>query len=176
MKNIFKLTTLLTISHCLLGCTATKIQALSPEDRYTVKRISDGDTIVVIHSGVESRVRFACIDAPEIPHSEEDRNSQNPGDVNQFYWGRQAKKYLQTLIKPGDSIYLTISPKSDRYGRTVAEVRTTSGVFIQQSLIQHALAIPYYLDNCPSSRAIANAATNVKVEFANPQDFRHRKN
>lgn len=55
----------------LLGC-----QTLRPA-QYSVKRISDGDTITVTDTtGTDIKVRFACVDAPEVAHSTKERYSK----------------------------------------------------------------------------------------------------
>ncbi|MEH2083269.1 MAG: PhnD/SsuA/transferrin family substrate-binding protein [Nostoc sp.] len=57
----------------------------SIQSNYQVKQVDDGDTITVTDvSNQEIRVRFACIDAAEVPHSDTEKNSNNPTDINQF--------------------------------------------------------------------------------------------
>jgi len=79
-QKLFLLTTVLVLG--LIGCqlrravTAPQPPATSVapvQATYQVKRIADGDTITVVDSqGADIKVRFACIDAPEVPHSKKE--------------------------------------------------------------------------------------------------------
>jgi len=85
-----------------------------------VKRVVDGDTIVVkvewvaekfnkvIHAGSQYRVRFADINAPELDTEE----------------GVAAKNALASVVKPGMTVYLDVDDVDvfDKYGRIVAVV------------------------------------------------------
>ncbi len=65
------------------------------EVNYQVKRVEDGDTILVSEpSGKEIKVRFACIDTAEVPHSNSEQNSTAPTDKSQFLWGESKKAYV----------------------------------------------------------------------------------
>jgi micrococcal nuclease len=65
-----------------LTTSATPVQA-----NYRVKRIADGDTITVVDGrGRDIKVRFACVDAPEIPHTKQERESYDLADLDQFKW------------------------------------------------------------------------------------------
>lgn len=146
----------------IVGCYA---QAKS--NQYLVKRVSDGDTIAVTNaSGAELKVRFACVDAPEIPHSQAERYSRKAVDKDQFKWGRQAQQRVQQLVKQGaDRVMLNITD-SDRYGRKVSEVRLGDGTFIQEVLTREGLALVYrsYLKNCPSAALVEQAEAEAKQQ------------
>ncbi|AFY90839.1 thermonuclease family protein [Chroococcidiopsis thermalis] len=134
---------------------------------YSVKRVSDGDTIRVVNAkGDEFTVRFACVDAPEIPHSVKERASQSRVDVDQFKWGLQAQQRLQKLIhQGGDRVNLTITD-SDRYGRKVSEVRLGDGTLVQEVMAREGLVLVYtpYLKNCPSAAVVERAATQAQAQ------------
>lgn len=136
---------------------------------YFVKRIADGDTITVTdNSGKDLKVRFACIDAPEIAHTIKEKNSKKAVDKDQFKWGEQAKQRLQQLLKKGgDQVKLTITD-TDRYGRNVSEVRLTDGTLVQQVLTQEGLVQVYkpYLKNCPSADLVQKAEADAKKRRA----------
>jgi len=68
--------------------------------------VGDGDTITVRQGGTRTKVRLACIDAPE--------TAQRP-------YGQQSRQKLKALIPVGSTVRLREKTK-DRYGRTVAEV------------------------------------------------------
>lgn len=149
-----------------------------------VERVSDGDTLVVKDSqGNKFTVRFACMDAPEIPHSRKEQASSRVSDRNQFNWGAKAQLRLEQLVKQsGDRVILNITD-SDRYGRKVAEVRLRDGTFVQQVLLQEGLAKVYrpYLNKCPSRDLVEQAEAKAQQEkigiwsdtkFVNPWEFR----
>lgn len=147
----------------LVGCKA--LENLLGGSGYTVKRVSDGDTLTVTDSsGKDLTVRFACVDAPEIPHSTQEKHSRKATDKNQFKWGNQAKQRLQQLVKQGrDRVTLTVTD-TDRYGRKVSEVRLPNGTFIQQVLAQEGFVQVYkpYLKNCPSAKIVQAAEADAK--------------
>ncbi|MBD2251054.1 thermonuclease family protein [Nostoc parmelioides] len=167
---------------CLMGC-----------DRFfgasgdSVERVSDGDTLVVKDAqGKKVTVRFACMDAPEIAHSNKEKQSKRARDRNQFTWGVKAQERVEQLVKQGgDRVTLNITD-SDRYGRKVAEVRLSDGTFVQQVLIQEGLAKVYrpYLNKCPSKAIVQQAETQAQQQkigiwgdpkFVNPWEYRSLK-
>jgi endonuclease YncB( thermonuclease family) len=163
----------------LMGC-----DKIFPPSGDLVERVSDGDTIKVKQAnGQGFTVRFACMDAPEIPHSKKERDSKSLSDRNQFGWGEKAQARLKSLIeKNSDRVTLKITD-SDRYGRKVAEVRLKDGTFVQQVLISEGLAKVYrsYLNKCPSRDIVEAAEAAAKqqklgvwgdTKFVNPWEYR----
>ncbi len=144
----------------LVGCSA-----LFGSNQYSVKRVSDGDTIAVTEpKGADIKVRFACVDAPEVPHSTQERNSKKAVDRDQFKWGVKAQNRVKQLLdQGGDRVTLKITD-SDHYGRKVSEVRLRDGTFIQEVLTREGLALVYhpYLKNCPSAAAVEQAEADAK--------------
>jgi micrococcal nuclease len=179
MKNVvFWLGTVLVVLS-LYGC-----DRLLPPTGDIVERVSDGDTLVVKDASSKNvTVRFACVDAPEVPHTNKEKSSKLVRDVNQFSWGAKAQARVQQLVtQGGDSVKLNITD-SDRYGRKVAEVRLKNGTFIQQVLLQEGLAKVYrpYLNKCPSKDIIQQAETQAKQQklgvwsdkkFVDPWEYR----
>lgn len=148
----------------LLGCEIL-LKPSTTSATYSVKRVSDGDTLAVTDSsGNNFNVRFACMDAPEIPHSTAEKQSKKALDKNQFKWGVQAQQRLQNLVKQGgDRVALTVTD-TDRYGRKVSEVRLPNGTLVQEALIRDGLAMVYtpYLKNCPSAAVVKQAEAEAK--------------
>ena len=144
----------------LFGCKQ-KIAA----NNYAVKRVSDGDTLVASDAaGKDIKVRFACVDAPEIAHTNAEKNSKNSAQKNQFNWGNQAQQRMQQLVKQGDGrIVLTVTD-TDRYGRQISEIRLPNGTFVQEVLTREGLAMVYhpYLKNCPSASILEQAEAEAK--------------
>lgn len=166
------------LTFSLVGC-----DAFGPT-QYSVRRVSDGDTLAITDSkGANFNVRFACIDAPEIPHSYTEQHSRKAVDKDQFKWGRQAKQRVQQLVEQGgDRVTLKITD-SDRYGRKISEVRLRDGTFIQEVLTREGLALVYrsYLKNCPSAALVEAAEAEAKKQgrgvwsdsrFVEPWDYR----
>ncbi|MBD2243322.1 thermonuclease family protein [Nostoc sp. FACHB-888] len=149
-----------------------------------VERVSDGDTLVVKDTtGKNITVRFACLDAPEIAHTNKEKQSKRSSDRNQFNWGVKAQERVQQLVQQGgDRVTLNITD-SDRYGRKIAEVRLKNGTFVQQVLLQEGLAKVYrpYLNKCPSKDLVQQAEAKAKeqrlgvwsdTKFVNPWEYR----
>ncbi|MEA5579321.1 thermonuclease family protein [Anabaena sp. UHCC 0451] len=149
-----------------------------------VERVSDGDTLALKDAnGKKFTVRFACVDAPELPHSHRENGSRRVRDMNQFSWGVKAQTRVEELIKQsGNRVKLDII-ESDRYGRKIAEVRLKNGTFVQQVLLQEGLAKVYrpYLSKCPSKDIVQQAQTQAQQQkmgvwndgkFVNPWEFR----
>ena len=179
-------------------CAATIIVSLMACDRLfapqgdMVERVSDGDTLVLKDAdGKKFTVRFACIDAPEIPHSQREKKSKITKDVNQFAWGLKAKMRIEELIKQTDNrVKLNITDsdseallQADRYGRKIAEVRLKDGTFLQQVLVKEGLAKVYrsYLSKCPSKDIVQQAEAQAQQQkigvwgdqkFVDPWEYR----
>ncbi|NEP37564.1 MAG: thermonuclease family protein, partial [Moorea sp. SIO3B2] len=75
IQNILKWIVASVLILSLFGCAALLDQL--GIGNYAVKRVSDGDTILVADRfGKDVKVRFACIDAPEIAHSKKEKQSR----------------------------------------------------------------------------------------------------
>lgn len=166
----------------LVGC-----QALFGPAQYSVKRVSDGDTLTVTDArGADIKVRFACVDAAEVPHSTKERASKKASDRDQFKWGVKARARVKQLVdQGGDRVTLTVTD-SDRYGRKVSEVRLRDGTFIQEVLTREGLALVYrhYLKDCPSAAVVEQAEAEAKNQrrgvwsdsrFVEPWEYRSRQ-
>ena len=81
----------------------------------TLKRVVDGDTIIVLDSNQnEVRVRMIGVDTPESVHPDESKNTTD-GDV--------ASAYTKAQLKKGQNLYLEYDQERlDQYGRTLAYV------------------------------------------------------
>ncbi|KAM3106818.1 thermonuclease family protein [Phormidesmis sp. 146-33] len=142
-----------------------------PETKtYQVKRVSDGDTIVLKNG---DKVRFCGIDAPE---------SGQP-------FGRESKANLQKLIDAARGQVMVMETDRDRYGRIVGEVFVkTSGSeekYLNGEQVRSGLAYEYkkYSKSCPNRDAISTSEQRAKSErkgvwsgnYQRPWDYR-RKN
>jgi endonuclease YncB( thermonuclease family) len=100
----------------------------------TVMPVGVGDMLRVHDSDQRQKIRFACIDAPEMAQSA---------------YGQQARQALQALLPIGSTVTLKVQTR-DRYGRTVAEVFTQNGANAGLTLVQQGNAFAYrqYLKQC----------------------------
>jgi len=129
--------------------------------------IHDGDTLRTRSgTGEILKIRFACVDAPELKQP----------------LGQESRNYLRSMInEAGGKVKIQIVDV-DRYGRSVAELWTKSGL-VQSRMTAAGMAFAYdqYSKNCPHWDAVKSsekAAINLKVgvwrspNFERPWDYR----
>jgi endonuclease YncB( thermonuclease family) len=112
-----------------------------PEYEVVANSIHDGDTLRVRSSrGEVIKVRFACVDAPEL---------------NQEPMGKKSRDYLQWLVNRGGNKVKVQAITVDRYGRTVAQLWNNYGL-IQSQMAIAGMAYGYeqYKKDCPNWEAI----------------------
>ncbi len=107
--------------------------ACEAEERYHyVRWVIDGDTII-LQAG--TKVRYAGINAPEIPHDDV------PGEP----FGKEALRENIRLVK-GKKVLLELAEEPrDRFGRILAYVFLPEGIFVQEALVSKGLAFVCYL-------------------------------
>lgn len=110
------------------------------EYRAKINRIIDGDSIVVdIDLGFNTwinnkHVRLYGIDTPECRTKDLDEKAR----------GNMAKSRVESLIQPGDLVYIkTILNKSEKFGRVLGEIFNDEEININMTLLQENLAVPY---------------------------------
>lgn len=130
----------------LVGCTSPRTSAIAPSPEWQIVSVHDGDIIRVRRNNVELKIRFACIDAPELkqPLGEESRN------------------YLRSLLPKGKSVGVKVVDV-DRYGRSVAEV-FADGQLVQAKQAEQGTVYVYqkYLHNCPDAKLVTDAEAIAK--------------
>jgi micrococcal nuclease len=95
-----------------------------------VKRVVDGDTIVVSVNGNNERVRYIGVDTPE---------SVKPNTPVECY-AKVASRLNEEMVG-GKTVILTPGPEQrDRYGRLLAYVRTKEGIDVNRELISRGAA------------------------------------
>jgi endonuclease YncB( thermonuclease family) len=135
---------------------------------WRVLSVHDGDTIRVHQGNRIERIRFACIDAPELKQP----------------LGKESRDFLKNLIaRGGDRVTLNIVD-TDRYGRQVAEV-FANGQLVQAQQVQQGMAYVYqkYLSNCPAAASVQQAEAIAQQQRAGvwasnqqkPWEFRNSK-
>lgn len=103
----------------LIAITALAIAIFFMPPAYAggVIKFYDGDNLVIVQGGIKTKVRLACVDAPELKQAT----------------GQQSRNALKALMKDSE-IQLNIISK-DRYGRLIAEV-IADGINVNQTLVQ----------------------------------------
>jgi micrococcal nuclease len=143
---------------------------IPPINWLVIKQPYDGDTINVSHNGEKLKVRFACIDAPELKQP----------------MGKVSRDYLRSLISSSKGKVGLDIMTSDRYGRQVAEVWIDTperGIELAQSAMVvtgHAYPYEQYKQDCRNWEAVTDAekyAQSKKLgvwagNFQKPWDYR----
>ena len=133
-KHFFYLTVL---SSAILLSGFIFIKPLFADEWYDVKRVNDGDTIVLADG---RHIRYIGINAPEIDH--ENKKAE--------FFGYAAKKFNKTLVL-SKTVRLEFDKKThDRYGRTLAYVFLNNGVFVNKLMIEKGYA--YCLSGRPNTK------------------------
>ena len=95
--------------------------------QYVVKKVFDGDTILIKNEDTETKIRFLGIDA-----FEHDEN----------IYGKKAKDFLSMLLLNKNVCIETDVQKSDIYGRTLGYV-FVNDLLINEELLKNGYAILY---------------------------------
>ena len=98
-----------------------------------VLSVGDGDTITVLEGSQKTKVRLACIDAPE--------TSQTP-------YGIESRQALQKLLPIGADVTVR-SNATDRYGRSIGDVLIGNTNINQQQVASgNAFVYWQYIKGC----------------------------
>lgn len=114
------------------GCGAGGDGGGGAADEAVVRRVVDGDTLVV---GDDTRVRLIGIDTPE---------SVDPRQPVECF-GREAAARTAALVPPGTRVTLERDvERRDRFGRELAYVyRASDGLFVNAELVRTGFAVPF---------------------------------
>ena len=125
----------LAVVAALSGCGPVQGQndASAPGERYTVGRVVDGDTILLLdEQGGEERVRVQGIDTPEthasskldrdVARAQGRRSVLDRETIRQL--SKEASDHASRLLIEGREVRVT-SDGRDRYGRLVGYIQTT---------------------------------------------------
>ncbi len=147
-KLLSTLPVLIAIALCVNGFLNTTAKSKAhinnlPTCEVKRKSIYDGDTLRLICSNEEIKVRFACTDAPEL---------KMPNGIS-------SRDHLRSLLTNSGNQVKVNAITTDRYGRTVAELYTLSGELVQLKQVKDGMVWGYekYKKDCPSWDAIALA-------------------
>jgi len=121
-----------------------------PEYDVVTNSVHDGDTMRVrSRTGAVLKIRFACIDAPELKQQ----------------LGQESRDTLRSYINESDGKVRIKVVDTDRYGRSVAEVWTKSGL-LQSRMTGSGMAFAYdqYKKNCPHWNSV-KSSEQVAIEY-----------
>lgn len=158
MKKLLNaLPLLLAIFLIFYACNRTQSQSPSqsqslPTCEIKPNSVYDGDTLRVLCDGQEIKLRFSCIDAPELKQPQ----------------GIASRDYLRSLLNQAGNQVKVNATDTDRYGRTVAELWINRGngwelVQLEQAKDGWTWANEKYKEDCPSFEAIASAEKEAKA-------------
>ena len=101
---------------------------------YSVSRVVDGDTVVLLIDGSPVKVRLIGVDTPETVH---------PSRPVQHY-GKEASAFTRNLLR-GESVYLKYGlERTDRYGRLLAYLyRAPDGLFVNAEIVRQGYGHAY---------------------------------
>ena len=101
---------------------------------YKVVRIVDGDTVILLIGGKETRVRLIGVDTPETVH---------PRKTVEYY-GREASLFTKNLLQ-GEWVYLEYGQERlDKYGRTLAYLfRVPDRLFVNFEIVRQGYGHAY---------------------------------
>lgn len=116
------------------------------ENTIVIVKIIDGDTFQVLFNGKKESVRLIGIDTPETRRNrkaKKDAERTNEDLEAIIEMGKSSKKFLQSLIKEGDTITLEFDVQErDRYGRLLAYAYLDDGRMINEIVIRNGFASP----------------------------------
>ena len=138
-----------------------------PEYEVVASSVHDGDTLRVLSpKGEILKIRFACVDAPELKQP----------------LGQESRNYLRSMVNEAGGKVKVKVINTDRYGRSVAELWTKSGL-LQSRMTTAGMAFAYdqHSKDWPNWEAVKSsekAAMELKVgvwrspNFERPWDYR----
>ena len=117
---------------------------LNAQQKTTVTRIIDGDTIQALYGGVEKRIRLIGIDTPE---SRVNRKAKKDANMSEhdlktiIEMGKKAKAYVDGLVKRGDLITIEFDVQErDKYGRLLGYVYLSNGKMLNEEIVKSGYA------------------------------------
>ena len=117
----------------------------------TVERVIDGDTIIATIDGSSETIRLLGIDTPEKPGG--------PRAAECF--GSEASAFAESLLPSGTTVVLSRDAETrDQFGRLLAFVHRTDGLFVNLALVEHGYATALSYAPNTSLHGLFEAAAN----------------
>jgi micrococcal nuclease len=151
-SNLF----ILAIALLITACQSLPSQTVANAQTCTVVKgsVHDGDTLRVDCDGQQQRIRFACVDAPELKQEN----------------GIASRDHLRSLLNRANNQVSINAVDTDRFGRTVAEVYV-NGQLVQLQQVKDGMvwANGQFKANCSRwneiDRAFPETRSNRKGIF-----------
>lgn len=138
-KRRFYLNFILAI--LILAMVALPLQAY---EKVKVISIVDGDTLKVFYHNMEESIRLIGIDTPEsIPNKKAIQDAQRKkSDIETITsQGREAKKFVKGLVKPGDLLKIEFDIRArDKYGRLLVYLYLPTGKMLNEEIVKAGYA------------------------------------
>lgn len=116
----------------------------STNNQSIILKIIDGDTLVVEYKEKKENVRLIGIDTPESrPNRKAHKDAQKGHEniENIIKAGREATRFVRSLIKPGDEVHLEFDVQiRDKYGRLLAYVYLSDGRMLNEEILKAGYA------------------------------------
>ena len=110
----------------------------------TVVRVVDGDTLKIEMNGHEEAVRLIGIDTPESKinkKAKKDAVKTNHDIETITAMGREAARYVRTLIRKGDTVSIEFDvQKRDKYNRLLVYAYLSDGKMLNEEIIKAGYA------------------------------------
>lgn len=120
-------------SYIILACA---LLTLTPAKSDVIVKVHDGDTITTSNG---TRIRLACIDAPEV--------KTNVHGKKDPILGPASKDWLSSVVLNQDVTVKKIA--TDKYGRTVARLLLKDGTDVSQLSFSTGHSKVYMAKSCP---------------------------
>jgi micrococcal nuclease len=113
-------------------------------NKATVVKVVDGDTIRIEINGQEEAVRLIGIDTPESKinkKAKKDSVKTNHDVETITAMGKEAAKYVRTLVRKGDSVSIEFDvQKRDKYNRLLVYAYLSDGKMLNEEIIKAGYA------------------------------------
>ncbi len=117
---------------------------LYAQEPVPVLKVGDGDTLKVLYHGQKESVRLIGIDTPESrANAKAKKDAVRSGqDVRTITaMGKQATRYVKTLVKPGDTVRIEFDVRErDKYGRLLGYVYLSNGKMLNEEIVRAGYA------------------------------------
>ena len=109
-----------------------------------VLNVVDGDTLKIDHQGRIENLRLIGIDTPESrvnKKAQKDAARKKEDLQKMILLGREATRYVKSMVKPGDSIRVEFDRQiRDKYGRLLGYVYLTDGKMLNEEIVKAGYA------------------------------------
>ena len=151
----------------LLGCLfLAAASAHAQQEMVPVVGVEDGDTLVALVDGAETRLQLLGIDAPEDVENPKllrdiQRTGLEPGPLTAI--GSAATAHLNTLVAAGELVRLDGNLHArDRYGRVPVEAYLRTGRSLNEAMVQDGYAM--VLSRAPLPKDLRNRLRRHEAE------------